>query len=64
MPDAELYQLAAWGKLREGDNLSAQVRRMLADGKAYDLSATISDHFAVFSPGDGRPMVIGSPQSD
>jgi hypothetical protein len=37
MPDAELYQLAAWGKLRAGDNLSAQVRRMLADGKAYAL---------------------------
>ncbi|MEQ8785687.1 MAG: DUF1592 domain-containing protein [Pirellulaceae bacterium] len=34
MPDNELLYLAHNGKLREGDNLERQVRRMLADPKA------------------------------
>jgi hypothetical protein len=34
MPDEQLFRLAEGGKLREGDNLQRQVRRMLADHKA------------------------------
>lgn len=37
MPDAELFELARANKLREGDNLERQVRRMLADGKSRAL---------------------------
>lgn len=34
MPDAELFELASRGALRDGDELERQVRRMLADPKA------------------------------
>ena len=34
MPDEELFQLAAQGALRSGDNLEGQVRRMLKDPKS------------------------------
>ena len=37
MPDEELFALASEGKLREGDNLERQVRRMLADEKSQAL---------------------------
>jgi mono/diheme cytochrome c family protein len=37
MPDDELLQLADQGKLRQGDNLERQVRRMLADPKSRAL---------------------------
>ncbi len=37
MPDEELYKLAEAGKLREGDQLEKQVRRMLADPKSQAL---------------------------
>ena len=34
MPDDELFQLAGKGRLRQGDNLQQQVRRMLGDPKS------------------------------
>ncbi|HXT59659.1 MAG TPA: DUF1592 domain-containing protein [Pirellulales bacterium] len=37
MPDDELFRLAAQGKLREGDTLANQTRRMLKDPKARAL---------------------------
>jgi hypothetical protein len=37
MPDDELFALARLGKLRSGDNLERQVRRMLADPKSQAL---------------------------
>ncbi|MDB5295509.1 MAG: hypothetical protein JWO31_1492 [Phycisphaerales bacterium] len=43
MPDEELYQLAAAGKLRTDDALRSQVRRMLKDPKARGMA----DSFAV-----------------
>jgi hypothetical protein len=42
MPDEELFRLAVDGKLREGDHLERQVRRMLGDPR----SSAIVDHFA------------------
>jgi len=42
MPDDELFRLARSGKLKDPATLSAQVRRMLADGK----SAALADNFA------------------
>jgi mono/diheme cytochrome c family protein len=38
MPDAELFAQAARGTLRRGDNLRAQVERMLRDDKAIALT--------------------------
>jgi hypothetical protein len=38
MPDDELFQVAKSGKLQEADVLDQQVRRMLADPKAWALS--------------------------
>jgi len=42
LPDDELWQLALAGKLKEGDNLEKQVRRMLRDPK----SRALVDQFA------------------
>ncbi len=40
IPDDELWQLAVAGKLREGDNLEKQVRRMLRDPRRRPSSRT------------------------
>jgi len=45
MPDDELSQLAAAKKLREGDNLEKQVRRMLADPRAKALVENFADQW-------------------
>ncbi|MFO0945847.1 MAG: DUF1592 domain-containing protein [Planctomycetota bacterium] len=37
MPDEELFALAREGKLREGDNLASQIKRMLADPKSKEF---------------------------
>src|SRR5262249_39178607 len=42
MPDEELFRHAVQGTLRKGDNLEAQVQRMLRDGK----SRSLVDNFA------------------
>jgi hypothetical protein len=38
MPDEELFRLAAQGALRRGNNLTAQVRRMLSDRRSHALA--------------------------
>jgi hypothetical protein len=45
MPDDELAQLAASGKLRDGDTLGRQVRRMLRDPKARALVENFGDQW-------------------
>lgn len=45
IPDDELWQLATKGKLREGDNLEKQVRRMLRDPKAKALVENFGDQW-------------------
>lgn len=45
IPDDELWQLATEGKLREGDNLETQVRRMLRDPKAKALVENFADQW-------------------
>lgn len=45
MPDDELFSLALRGKLREGDNLEVQVRRMLRDPKAKALVENFADQW-------------------
>ncbi|WP_406701000.1 DUF1592 domain-containing protein [Singulisphaera sp. Ch08] len=45
IPDDELWQLATQGKLREGDNLEKQVRRMLRDPKAKALVENFADQW-------------------
>jgi hypothetical protein len=45
MPDDELAGLAVLGKLREGDNLEKQVRRMLHDPKAKALVENFADQW-------------------
>jgi hypothetical protein len=40
MPDATLLQLASAGQLKDAGNLSAQVKRMLADPKALGFATT------------------------
>jgi len=45
MPDEELYQLALNKKLREGDTLEKQVRRMLLDPKAKALVENFADQW-------------------
>ena len=42
MPDDELYELAAAGKLRDAGQLTAQVSRMLADAKADTLGSVFT----------------------
>jgi hypothetical protein len=45
LPDEPLSDLARQGKLREGDNLEVQVRRMLADPKARALVENFADQW-------------------
>ncbi len=45
MPDEELYQLALNKKLREGDTLEKQTRRMLRDPKAKALVENFADQW-------------------
>jgi hypothetical protein len=45
MPDDELFSIAKAGKLREGDNLEAQVVRMLRDPKARALVENFADQW-------------------
>jgi hypothetical protein len=45
MPDEELTQLAAEGKLRNGDTLEQQVQRMLRDPKARALVENFGDQW-------------------
>ncbi|SIO07419.1 Planctomycete cytochrome C [Singulisphaera sp. GP187] len=45
IPDDELWQLATEGKLREGDHLEKQVRRMLLDPKAKALVENFADQW-------------------
>jgi Protein of unknown function (DUF1592)/Protein of unknown function (DUF1588)/Protein of unknown function (DUF1587)/Protein of unknown function (DUF1585)/Protein of unknown function (DUF1595)/Ca-dependent carbohydrate-binding module xylan-binding/Planctomycete cytochrome C len=45
MPDDELFELARQGKLRAGDNLEKQVRRMLRDRKATALVENFADQW-------------------
>jgi hypothetical protein len=42
MPDDELFSLAKKGAMRQGDNLDAQVRRMLADPKSQAWCRTLA----------------------
>jgi len=44
-PDDELFQLALSNKLREGDNLEKQVRRMLKDRRAKALVENFADQW-------------------
>lgn len=45
MPDDELLKLALDGKLRAGDNLEKQVKRMLRDSKARSLVENFADQW-------------------
>ncbi len=45
MPDDELFNLARDGKLRSGENLETQVRRMLRDPKAKALVENFADQW-------------------
>lgn len=45
MPDAELIELAAAGKLHEPETLAEQVRRMLADVKAGEFAQRFADQW-------------------
>jgi hypothetical protein len=55
MPDDQLFALADAGKLREEETLRAQVRRMLKDPKADDLSGLFVGQWLGFGP-DGQNM--------
>ena len=45
MPDDELRRLAAEGKLREGDNLEGQVRRMIRDPRSRAMVENFADQW-------------------
>jgi len=45
MPDAELFELAKQGKLRDPAMLEKQARRMLKDGKAHALAETFGEQW-------------------
>jgi hypothetical protein len=45
MPDEELLRLAAQGELRRGDNLRAQVRRMLRDRRSRALAENFASQW-------------------
>jgi hypothetical protein len=45
MPDAQLFELAGAGKLKDDRTLEAQVRRMLADPKAWSFVRAFADQW-------------------
>jgi len=45
MPDDELFELARAGKLRAGDNLERQVRRMIGDAKSKAFVENFADQW-------------------
>ncbi len=50
MPDAELFDLAKQGKLREPATIEKQARRMMKDGKAHALGETFGEQWLTLRP--------------